>query len=360
MKPKTSLVFIVIVLGILVVTLTGCVENEPSLDDATHTTSSSTAESHSQASASKDESQILTPLAAWWDPQWSDDGLDLDVRYTGGRNALSEVISVGKSYTPFGVPVQGSEVTHRTGEDIYGREQNMTIGVLAGWHGTLKPESVVAYGTFSAPARFAYEDGWFTRSLNVTVISDFDEAGRLTGGSVTETFSGHIKAVEGKITYSGTATATFSAKNGALLWTDRIEKTTYYYAGEKYAETVTVVTPESELRGGSYVKMRETVQTTTTYADGGERESMIMVEWQRKDTGLITGKSGSGTVSGIEIVNGKPINYEGEIMLDYGVDTRIGWFKTGYTENRSATTNLPKRLPFEVIYSDDLYLRPVF
>jgi hypothetical protein len=103
-----------------------------------------------------------------------------------------------------------------------------------------------------------------------------------------------------------------------------------------------------------------TVRTTTRYADGSNRESEIVLVWQRNAAGLTSGRSGSGTVSGVEVVNGVSIKYDGEITLDYGFDTRIGWFKTGYREELSANAALPNRLPLEVISIDDLYLRPVF
>jgi hypothetical protein len=91
-----------------------------------------------------------------------------------------------------------------------------------------------------------------------------------------------------------------------------------------YAEMVTLATPKSEYLGGDYVTVRETVRTTTRYADGSNRESEIVLVWQRNAAGLTSGRSGSGTVSGVEVVNGMSIKYDGEITLDYGFDTRIG------------------------------------
>ena len=64
--------------------------------------------------------------------------------------------------------------------------------------------------------------------------------------------------------------------------------------------------------------------------------------WQRNTAGVTSGRSGSGVVTGTEIVKGTSLNYEGEITLDYGFDTRTGWFKSGYSESRSATKELPK------------------
>jgi len=41
------------------------------------------------------------------------------------------------------------------------------------------------------------------------------------------------------------------------------------------------------------------------------RESEIVVVWQRNTAGVTSGRSGSGTVSGTEIVKGTSLNYEG-------------------------------------------------
>jgi hypothetical protein len=262
MYSKTLVILTIIAAATLVVAFAGCIDTEgpgvnatPGNAGANH--NETTPASSPSPRSTCEISHILTPIAAWWNPQWSDDGQELDVQYTIGRNTLTERIHVGASHTPFGEPIQGSEVTTRKGEDIYGRAQNMTIGHFAGWHGTLKPELVIAYGTFICPAQVTYENGWFTRELNVTVAREFNEAGRLTSGSGAETFSGHLKTADGILTYSGTATATFSVKDGVLLWTDRVEQTTYSFEGMPYAEMVTVATPKSEYLGGDYVTVRE-------------------------------------------------------------------------------------------------------
>jgi len=293
--------------------------------------------------------QGLGPLPAWWVPTWSEDGVDLSVEYTQGTGKLSESIHVGTSYDSFGVPVEGSEVTVRKGEDIYGRELDMTIGTLSGWHAQLKPDSVVASGTATHPAGFA-------RTLRVTVHYEYNES-QLRGGSGNEEFSVRIP---GGITYSGSATGTFTAQYGQLVWTERVENTSYYLGDKPYAETVIVTTPESDYLGGRLVVVQQSVKTTTTYADGSRRESDIVISWQRDENGVCSGKSGSGVVTGTEVVNGTPVDYTGSVTLDYGFDSHIGWYKTGYSEARSAETELPKRLPFEVIFIDDPYLRPVF
>jgi hypothetical protein len=59
-------------------------------------------------------------------------------------------------------------------------------------------------------------------------------------------------------------------------------------------------------------------------------------------------------------VNGESVDYTGSITLDYRFDSRVGWHKGGYSEENSAGTALPQRLPLEAIFIDDPYLRPVF
>ena len=46
--------------------------------------------------------------------------------------------------------------------------------------------------------------------------------------------------------------------------------------------------------------------------------------WHLNTAGVPSGRSGSGVVTGTEIVKRKTVGYTGEIMLDYGFDTRIG------------------------------------
>jgi hypothetical protein len=365
---KPLLITLAIVTLALALLLTGCVEpgakesnsTAPSSSPTGTTSASSPESTQAEPEPAPQESELVTPLDAWWEPQWSADGLVLDVAYTRGRNSLTEVIHVGTSYTPFGDPIAGGEVTYRTGEDIYGREQNVTISSLVGWHGSVKPDSLAAAGTFRYPATGEDENATFTRSLNVTVTCAYDASGRLTGGRGSERYSGQLMASDGTIAYAGMATCTFAVNDGLLVWTERTEKTSYSYHGEPYAETTAVITSESEYLGGGYVKVRETVSTTTIYADGSYRESEMVLVWQRNAAGVPSGRSGSGTVSGADMIHGASVTYEGSIALDYGFDTRLGWIKTGYHEERSADRELPKRLPFDVIYLDDLYLRPVF
>jgi hypothetical protein len=257
--------------------------------------------------------------------------------------------------------VEGNEVRERKGEDIYGREQNMTIAIPSAYYGgSLKPESVVASGTLIYPAGAETEQSWFARTIKVTVSYQYDN-GVLKGGSGNEEFSGHISASAGDITYSGGATASFTVKDGQLLWAERVEKASYFFEDRLYAETVTSVTPQAQYLGGAWITVSETYKTITTYADGSQRESEIVILSQRDEHGVLTGKSGGGVVTGTEVINGKSVKYDGSITISYGfVPQRWGWIRFGYSEKRSAETKLPERLPFEVISIDDDALRPVF
>ena len=301
--------------------------------------------------------QTSESLAGWWEAKWSENGANLNVRYTRSSGTLSETTHVEGSYNPFGTQTGGRETKQRKGEDIYGRQQDTTIQTPSSWRGSsVKPDSTIASGTFSYPAGVPFEQSAFGRSLKATIHPEYNEAGQLTGGSGSEEFSGHLSSSAGKILYSGNVVANFTVQNGELAWTERTEKTSYSYDGKPYAETVAVVTPESKYLGGRFVVVRETLKTTTSYSDGSRRESEIVILWQRNESGVATGKSGSGTVIGNEVIKGKPVNYTGSIGIDYGFDSRIGWYKVGYSEKRSAKTALPTHLPFEVVFVDDPYL----
>lgn len=118
--------------------------------------------------------------------------------------------------------------------------------------------------------------------------------------------------------------------------------------------------PSSEYLGGSWVKTREDQKTVTTYADGSKRESELIISWLRNERGVISGMNGRGKVTGSDVINGKNVDYTGSIIVNYGFEKRIGWYKIGYNEKISGSGRLLKRLPFEVIYISDIYLRPVF
>lgn len=319
--------------------------------------------SQNDGSPNDKESEISMPFEAWWTTEWSQDGANANVGYTKAEdgNTLTEVINVGTYYDPYGVRIEGSEVTHRTGKDIYGREQNITIGKIASWRGgTAKPDSILAYGTFVCPAGKEFEEGWFSLSFNVTLQCEYNDRGQLAGGFGDEKFFGHLLTSSGKIAFSGNVTATFDVKDGYVVWLNRTESTKYYCNNKLYADMVTVIIPQSQYLGGEWLPVSWNVKTTTSFADDSHRESEIVVSWQRREDGVSTEKSASGTVTGTEIISGHPTSYSGTITLDYERDSKVGWYKTAYKETRSSNVSLPKRLPFEAIFLDDPYLRPVF
>lgn len=357
MKKEKIAGLIVIVIVTSLVMFSGCVKKDI---PTSNPTPSPTVGSLIQDLKSGEGSPTLRLLNAWWLPKWSDDGENLNLMYTQGKGTMSETTQNVRKYNNFGVQYGGEVVTHRKGEDIYGREQDMTIRTPLSWHGSVMPDSVAASGTITYPTEVGVEQSWFTRSFNVTVIYEYNDKGEFKGGSGKESFSGHILTTAGEITYSGSATGTFTALYGKLHWTNRIEETKYNAGDKPYAETVTEIIPESQMLGGSLLTIRERAKTTTTYADGSRRESDVVILWPRNENGVLTGKSGSGVVTGTEIINGKPISYTGSVTIDYGFASREGWHKVGYNEKRFADTGLPNRLPFEVIFIDDSYMRPVF
>jgi hypothetical protein len=359
MKKETRAGLIVIAIMASVMMFSGCLEKDI---PASSPTASPIVGSLIEDSKSGVGSPTLGLglINAWWLPKWSDDGANLNLRYTRGKGTMSQTTQNERQYNSFGVQVGGDVVIHRKGEDIYGREQDMIIRTLSSWRGSVKPDSVAASGTITYPNEVGVGQSWFNRSLKVMVIPEYNEKGEIKGGSGTESFSGHILTSAGKVTYSGSATGTFTVSYGKLHWTQRIEETTYYLGDKPYAVTVTVIIPESQMLGGNLLPIREHTKTTTTCADGSRRESDVVILWPRNENGVLTGKSGSGVVTGTEVINGKPVNYTGLVTIDYGFDSKEGWHKVGYNEKRSADTGLPNRLPFEVIYIDDLYMRPVF
>lgn len=304
---------------------------------------------------------ITEPFIGWWKPDWSENSSELNVEYAQGKNTLLKVIHVGNSLDAFGVQIDSNETTHIEGGDIYGREQNVTIGTAAMFQGiSVKPESIMADGMFIYPSGQGFDNSLFAHNFKVMVSYKYNNKGQLESGSGSEEISGHLSIPEEKILYSGNASGTFTIEHGQLAWKARTEKISYYYKDKLYAETVTAVTPQSEYLGGKLSLLKETIKTTTTYADGGKRESQITVLYQRNENGILESKTATGIVTEDNLINGKLINYSGTVNLKYSFDEEIGWYKAGYNEKSTDNTKLLKTLPFEIIFIDDLYLRPVF
>lgn len=226
--------------------------------------------------------------------------------------------------------------------------------------GSVKPDYIIGNGSIIYPMGASLEKSLFSRRFNVTINNEYDGNGNLIGAYGKEEFSGHISTQTEKITYSGYATGNFTEKDGQVVWTGRTETTNYYHNGKHYAETIITVIPSSEYLGGKWVKTREDQKIVTTYADGNKRESKLVIILQRDEYGIMTGMNGKGVVEGSDVVNGGNVDYTGSIIVNYGFENRIGWYKIGYNEKISGNGRLLKRLPFEVIYVGDIYLRPVF
>ena len=300
-------------------------------------------------------------LTGWWLQSWSEDGKDLNITYNRGTNTMSIRIIDSDSYNPFGIQTNREEVKQNVGEDIYGRDLNTTIAMPSTWRGgSVKPEYIVGNGTIIYPVGANLEQSLFSRRFNVKINNEYDENGNLVGAYGKEEFSGHILTQTEKITYSGYATGNFTEKDGQPVWTNRIEKTNYYQNDKFYAKTVTTVLPSSEYLGGRWVKTREDQKTVTIYADGSNRESDLIIIFQRNESGIMSGITGNGIVKGSDVTAGKNVNYSGSININYGFESKIGWYKTGYNEKISGSGRLLKRLPFEAILISDIYFRPVF
>ncbi|MBA7669046.1 hypothetical protein ES703_77172 [subsurface metagenome] len=248
-------------------------------------------------------------------------------------------------YGPTGAKTESS--TTISGTDAYGREWNKTVTVhykMLG--GSTKPISRVTYRTVTRSTGFSH-------TSTVKLSYEYDEVGHLMGGSGSEVFSGSLP---GGVTYSGSSNITCGVLEGALAWTKRIEQASYFNDGKLYAETLTITVPESAKSPVFYRPVRETELTTTTYADGGRRESNIVILYDWDDVGNNIRKNASGTVKGTDIVEGSPVDYSALITITY---VNIGgvWEKVGFEEKRSSEASLAKRLPFEVIFCDDHALR---
>jgi hypothetical protein len=147
-------------------------------------------------------------LLGWWEAQWSEDGRNINIKYTKGNNTLSEITTTTNTYSPYGVLIGKYQETTAIGEDIYGREQNLITKKPYGWHGGLKIDSEAQTGTIVFPASIQFNLSQYARDINSTLTYQYGSTGDLTSGSYSEIFSGQISYTTDKITYSGNVTAT--------------------------------------------------------------------------------------------------------------------------------------------------------
>lgn len=288
----------------------------------------------------------------WWQTNWSTNGESIDVKYTTGNNTVSETSSTTNEYDQYGVLIGQKTKIVTKGEDIYGRQQDLVTNI--NYTLGLKPVSWERAGTIIFPAGAQLEQSLSSITLDEKVSYQYNTNGQLQGGTYNAEISGHISTSSNKATYSGSVTGTPVVKNGQLLLETYTETIEYYSGDTLYAKTDRVISGASELLGGKWVTVRQNHETVTTYSSGSQRKSEIEILWPRDQNGVLTGKSGNGTVTGSEFINGQSVTYTGTVAVDYAFDQKRGWYKNGYIENRLADTALPKRLPFEIILVDDI------
>lgn len=341
-----------LVLGTLLIS--GCIEEEkPSTEsEVTAPIIETEEETPTSTPITTGEAEVVSD--GWWISKWSKDGKTLKIDYDQKGGGSSSRTWVDYKWDNSGKLLEKVSYTTSSGTDMHGREWNVTVkDYYKGFGGVVKLTTSVTDGTVTHSAGFS-------RKSTLEVNYERDEKGILTGGSGSEVFSGSLP---GGITYSGNSTVTWAVwtervPEAILVWTKRVEQTIYYKDGKHYAQTITVTVPASEYWAGKIRLVRETERMTTTYADGSRRESEIVILYDWDPVGNVR-KSGSGTVTGTEIVNGLPVKYTGLINITYP-DPGYGWQKRSYDEKRSAAVSLLERLPFEVIFSNDHGLRRGF
>jgi hypothetical protein len=297
-------------------------------------------------------------FVGWWTVEWSLNNTGITIVYAEGSNSISINQETENLYDPFGNLVGKNVQIHKKGEDIYGREQDINTQINYKFiGGNVKPDVLIRNGTIVYPPEEGLVQRAYSITLNEEITFKYNDIGHLEGGSYSEEFYGHVSTNSSIIEFSGSAFETLVGRNGVLLFTERTEKTTYYKDDKMYAETETVITPESEYLGGTWLTTSESYEIVTDYADNTERITNLVILWNRNEYGITTGKSGNGLSNGTEIINEKEISYSGSIDIHYGFDGKIGWYKNGYDEERTDDYALAQRLPFEIIFIDDYDLR---
>ena len=320
------------------------------------------------STASPSPSPIPTPTIApvdlWWQTNWSNNNATLNIIYNQIEDLPqpTQTNHVHTEYLPNGAFYYRTITTSYQGEDSYGRLTNTTKTTISySPSGTfyLSPNPPTAYGSLLYPASSSIEQSQFARNFtSITTYNNYSPPNTPGEGTYKEEFSGHITTSVGEITFVGNVTAPLTWDiNQAFV--NRTEKTSYSLNGKPYAETTLTTTWESSYINGAYRITRENDVTETYFADGDYRKSQITTSYQRDENGTITGKSSTGTVSGIDQIGTQSINYTGAINITFSSNQAGAWIKTSYHENRTAVSRL-QRVPFEALFIEDPQLNPMF
>jgi hypothetical protein len=199
-----------------------------------------------------------------------------------------------------------------------------------------------------------YFNGLFKTSIYVvTDHKGFSYNSKATAGrfGVTGTINGTLNS---HLKFSGTTSSPFFILNGQKL----IQKSTgfmkFYQDNVFYAKIKVLDTPQYKLYNGQYQLLKVTENTSTLFANGNSRNSVISSYYTRNTLGTLIGQKTSGTSSGSEKINNVMVQYTGKIYITTRYDSKDAFNEKlvfgDYKEVKTSTSpTLLKTYPFEAI-----------
>jgi hypothetical protein len=264
----------------------------------------------------------------------SSNGKTISVKNSYSTSTLKDQVSVYHTKGTYGYGYYGFVKT--TGNNIKGDKVNITAVYFN------KNRNYFTFNDFKyRTSKRSNPDGSYGSSY-IIVTSTYKATETLNG----RTFNG--------LKYSGKATYTFSYVNGQRLTKNAVMTAKFYNNSVLYAIVTETYVPTYKLIKGSYLGVKDTITTKTSYANGDTRTSTISSLYTRNSNGVLIGKKTSGTSSGTEIINGKKVTYTGKISIGTKYDSKDSWNEHyvygDYSETRTSTaSNLKRVIPIEAL-----------
>jgi hypothetical protein len=136
------------------------------------------------------------------------------------------------------------------------------------------------------------------------------------------TLSGITNSSKGTFKVSGTGKIPYHTVNGQQLLNNGVTNIDYFINGTNYAKCKMTSVFGYKLIKGVYRNIKLTTTTSTVYANGNTRTSVITKVYNRNSMGTETGMVTTGTSRGIEKVNNKTVSYTGKITISTRYDSK--------------------------------------
>ncbi len=137
-----------------------------------------------------------------------------------------------------------------------------------------------------------------------------------------QTLTGTGSSSKGTLKVTGTGKIPYHTVNGQQLLNNGVMNVGYYINGTNYAKCKITNVFGYKLIKGVYRNIKLTTTTSTVYANGNTRTSIITKVFTRNSMGTETGMVTTGTSHGIEKINGKNVSYTGKITISTRYDPK--------------------------------------